>query len=295
MNSRKVTGALGVFLCLVAIFVVVRLNSAQSDLSASIQESAPAATRIDPPPRVQESVPVAKPAPRSTPQPAKRPAPEPQTEELTKIVPVDPDEEFLKKISSLPLPRAVLETRLEVEGRIKTSEKDRAKMIFSQEKGGKLTVAYAVKRPSVDEVEAMTKPFKLLLDLQDSYSAKKYIEEKYDYLFKSYRLAEAEYQLLYAVIPKSADGSPVEDYSYPASSEEECIKILREELAPRPPVVIGVPYTSSSRERSSSSSYGIRPGDWRMDQLVAAELLHPFYQSSDRALLLKAKGSQTEK
>jgi hypothetical protein len=299
MSTKAVTRGLTVLFCVLVIFLAGSLLFPKAD---------PPPPPADPPP-VQRPVAVAKreakalerveperkTVTQATEPREKAPRPQAEPEKPAALPVIDPDEEFLKVISSLPLPRAVLETRLEVEGRIKRDEKNRAKLIFSEDEDGKLTVAYAVKRASVDEVEVMTRPFKLVLDLQKSYSYKKYVEYHYDLLFKRYRLAEAEYQLLYAVIPKNAPGSPVLNYTYPASSEEECIQILREELVPKPPVVIGVPYTSSSRERSSASAFGIRPGDWRMDELVAEELLHPYYRSSDRARLMQAKGLPAEK
>jgi hypothetical protein len=295
MNARFVIRGSATLLCIFAAFVLVRSISGHPNPAtpkkeavtvSEIPNSKPASSKPD---KVLQT-------PRGIARSAeKRVVGITEANKAAVIVPLDQDDAFLEKIASLPLERAALETRLEVERRIKEDERERAKQIFSEDKNGKLTIAYAIKKASSEEIRAATSPYKLLLDLQESVAGKKYVEERYDRMFKSYRLGESEYQLVYAVIPKNADGSPVENYSYAASSEQECIEILHEELAPRPPVVMGVPFSDSSRDRSSSNWYEIIPGDWRMDHLVSKELLEPFYSRSQRAQMSRVESSKPDR
>ncbi|WP_193213008.1 hypothetical protein [Luteolibacter marinus] len=195
---------------------------------------------------------------------------------------VDPDEEFMKKISGLPLDRAEYETRLEVEGRIKDSEKIRAKLIYSKSSDGKNIFAYAVSQPSMEEVRKMTRPYQLLLEKQDSPSGRAYVDKQIESLFNTFRLTDGRYRLLYSIVPEVADGGFVQQYSIAASSEAECLEILHDDLAPRPPIVMGVTYRDSNYERIGGRSYGVTPGHWRMDHLVSGDLLAPFNRSSYR-------------
>jgi hypothetical protein len=271
---------LAVFFCLLVIFLAGRLVFTKQPPANRLPDAPAPRTPVEVAKRVPKGDAVPRGVPDDDKPSEKATQPQAKAEQPATVAIPDPDEEFMKRIASLPLDRATLEARLEVGRRIKASEKKRAKPIYSEEKDGKSIIAYAVKQASMAEIAAMTKPYKLLLDQQASSDARHYVDQRYQNLFNSYGLTDGRYRLLYAVIPASAS-SPVLQYSYAAASEQECMDILRQELAPRPPVVIGVTY--SSRQGQSSSSYGIVPGDWRMDQLVSEELLKPYYQSSHRA------------
>ena len=282
MSTKTATRGWAVFLCLLAVFLTGRLLFPKHSPPARIADSPPA----PPPAKITKREPKGD-SSRKVITEAVKPSekvtqPQAKVEEPATTAVSDPDEEFMKRIASLPLDRATLEARLEVGRRIKASEKGRAKLIFSEKKDRKATIAYAVKQAPMQEIAAMTKPYKLLLDKQTDPAAKRYVDERYQYVFNSYALTDGRYRLLYAVVPEASSESVLQ-YSYAASSEQECIEILHQELAPQPPRVIGVTY--SSRPGQSSYSRGIVPGDWRMDHLVAEELLTPFYQSSHRAAL----------
>ncbi|RYZ86979.1 MAG: hypothetical protein EOP04_12750 [Proteobacteria bacterium] len=200
--------------------------------------------------------------------------------DVAKIESSESDEAFLKRIASLPLERANLETRLEVERRIKTNEKDRAKLILSEIREGKHIIAYAVKQPSMREIHEMQKPYQMLRNLQSDPASQDYVDQRHQVLISSFGLTDGNYRLLYAIVPESA-GSSVNQYSYAATSEQECMDILKQELAPRSPMVIGVPV--QTRQGQMSFSRGIIPGQWRMDHLVSEDMLKPFYNEYNKS------------
>ncbi len=179
----------------------------------------------------------------------------------------------MKGIASHPLDQANLEVRLEVERRIKDGEKQRAKLIFSEEKNNTVTVAYAVKQPSAQEVAEMLKLYQTFLNLQTNQQGREYVDQRFQYLVDVFNLTEGKYRLLYATIPQAAGGITVYTYSYPASTEQECMNILKQELAPRAPMVIGVPYTSRHGQYSLYRDLKI---GWRMDHLVSEDLTKSF-------------------
>lgn len=186
---------------------------------------------------------------------------------------VDPNRELIDYVKTLPLPLADLEVKREIERRIKASETERASLIYSESKGGKAIIAYAVKQPSMQEVTEFLKPYKMLLALQTDPASQKYVDDRYGWLMMDFRLTEGSYRLLYA----ESGGHSLKYYSYAASNEQDARNILEQELAPRPPRVIGVP--DSPREGVVSSMVMLTMNEpWRMDQLVPTELIKSYYR-----------------
>lgn len=269
MNARMATRILGALFCILAIFLCYRAFFPTHTPTKPIAEQALTE-------RIQNTV-----TPESVNQrPHKEPPPYETTEKersdihKTRAKPgsIDADQVFLKRIASLPLDEANFEVKIEVERRIKAKEKQRTKQIFSEETNGNVTLAYAVKQPSTQEIKDMLKLYQQFLNLQTNPSDKNYVDRQFQNLVNSYALSEGKYRLLYAIVPQTAGNDPVLNYSYPASTEQECMDILTQELAPKPPRVIGVPYTS--RYGQTSLSYGLK--NWRMDHLVPIELTASF-------------------
>jgi len=200
--------------------------------------------------------------------------------ETAKSAVLDADEVFMKRIESLPLDRANLEISIEVERRIKVSETTRAKLIYSEKKDGKYIIGYAVKQPTLEEVKKNLSLYQKFLNSQTDSNSKQYVDSRFEHLVSQYAMMQGNFRLLYATIPETF-GSSVLYFSYAASSEQECMDILKQELAPKPPMVIGVTY--KSREGLWGLSREIIPNRWRMDHLIAEDLLKPFFIKNFRS------------
>lgn len=284
MKSKRITQSLGLFFCVLIavliwniIFPATRQVSEKSSLQAligKVSDLDERETDKDETPRSSRS---------SSEQMRESESARRKSTEIissTNEINQDPDEVFFKKIQNMPLERANLNVRLEVENRIKMSEKERAVLIKSEKKNDKNIIAYAIKQPSMAEIKSMLSLYQKFLDRQTDVGAKKYIDERFGHIVDSYALMDGQYRLLYTVIPDGLGGDILQ-YSYPASSEQDCINILSEELAVKAPPPIGVPVVSRSGQ--SSLSRMITPGQWRMDHLVSEDLLKPYYSSTYRA------------
>ncbi len=276
MNTQKLYRILVAAFCIFVVFLVSRLKFAKP---APPEQAITA--RALPSPSVD-----IRPTPSSDPvrevvatvaiPPIKETRPKSKSVDTPKTETPDPDEEFMKQLAAVPLEIAILSVYVEVECRIKASEKERAKLIFKETKDGNHTIAYAVKQPSMQEISKMLKPFQMFLDRQKDPASRQYVDRRFQDLVMSYKMTDGKYRLLYTSIPDGPGGDLMQ-YSYAASSEQECMDILKQQLAPRPPWVIGVP--RQEREGWSSLSRAVMRNRWRMDHLVSEDLLRPYYDS----------------
>lgn len=279
MNTNQASRILAAAFCILALFLASRLILTKTADSKQTQQTPLPRKPLE----ATERTVTLPPAKRESSSPPKTASDTTQShiQTIPEIVPVneavDPDEAFMKRIASLPLDRANLETRLEVERRIKADEKKRARLIFSENIDGKHTIAYAVKQPSMQDISRMLSLYQRLLDSQTTPENKAYVDQRFQFLAESYAMTDGNYHLLYAVIPETAGGTPIRQYCYAASSEQECMDILRQELAPKPPMQIGVPVIS--RQGQASSYFSFSNSGWRMDQLIPEEITKPFYYS----------------
>lgn len=185
MNTKTTTRLLGAAFCILAIFLVGRLLFPSPSLPKS---AAPDSTHQQSPDAVKNDIEAAPPQ-KATVQTGVRV--EKRTEakvETADLNPPDPDEVFMKQVASLPLDRANLEISVEAERRIKTSEKDRAKLIFSEKRNGKVTLAYAVKQPSMQEITKLLKLYQMFLDRQTDPAARQYVDQRFQNLVRRYAM-----------------------------------------------------------------------------------------------------------
>ena len=201
----------------------------------------------------------------STPEKVARHSPK-QNEISEKIV-ADPNQALMDSIKSLTVQDGCLVIEREVERRLKTSEKERAKLIFSEMRNGKVIEAFAVRNPKMQETLQMFKPYELFLALQTDAESRDLVESSYRFAQKTYRTTEGRYRLIYATIPEGSEGM-LRVYSFAASSENDAMNILSEELKPPTPVVIGVTYGQREGVYISIKRIDRGKASWRLDQLI---------------------------
>ncbi len=277
MNTQKLYRILVAAFCIFVVFLVSRLKFAKP----ALPEQAITAPALQNPSLDIRPTPISDPVREvistAAIPPIKETRPHPKSVDTPKTEAPDPDEEFMKRLAAVPLELANLSVYVEVECRIKASEKERAKLIFKETKNGKHTIAYAVKQPSMQEISKVLKPYQMFLDRQRNPASRQYVDQRFQDLVRSYSMTDGKYRLLYTSIPDGPGGGSVMQYSYAASSEQECMDILQQELAPKPPRVIGVTY--QDRDGQSSLSRAVMRNRWRMDHLVSEDLLRPFYDT----------------
>lgn len=163
---------------------------------------------------------------------------------------------------------------VEVECRINAGEKERANLTFKETENGQHIIACRVRQPPMQEISKAVKPDPMFLDRQKHAASRQKVDQRFQDLARSDFMTDETYRLPCTSI-RGSPGGGERRYSYAASSEQECLDILQQQLAPRPPWVIGVP--GQVREAQSSCSREVMRNRPRMDQLVSRDLLRLFY------------------
>lgn len=171
-----------------------------------------------------------------------------------------------KKAPEKPEPdpvMAYIEAKDKAELRIQQAELQRAKLLFLEKQPKGMVLAFAIPQPPPDEIKRFMAPLKHFIATTKDEVRQRWAEEQVAQLELYYGFGKGKLRAVYLLIPADKEES-WEAVSFPAETEAECEKFIREDLKPVK-LEVGKPY--QAREGVRSGSKEITPG-WRFEQLV---------------------------
>ncbi|WP_035603409.1 hypothetical protein [Haloferula sp. BvORR071] len=126
---------------------------------------------------------------------------------------------------------AYIDAKDKAEARIRKAERKRAKLIFSEAKAKGVVLAYAIPQPDAAEIESFMAPLKNFIATTKSETTRGWAQEQIVTLTRHYGFEKGRLRAVYVLIPLDKE-QPLTRASFPAETEAECEKFIREDLQP---------------------------------------------------------------